>query len=161
MLLHLCSKSQNSSCKSEYTVTVFDEFIILVENQNPQDIWLHNLKKMNIIKQILAGHKNSISVRKMAEMYSMSPTTVQRYLKMASEDPLGIDLLLRLEDPELNHRFNGGNPAYCDKRFEDFKTRIAYFEKELEKPNVTTYFETASLWSDAVPLSFETEYSGD
>lgn len=101
-------------------------------------------KKMNIIKQVLRGHKNGLSVRKMAVMYSMSPTTVQRYLKMASEDPLGIDSLLRLEDPELNHRFNGGNPAYCDKRFEDFKTRIAYFEKELAKPNLTTYL----LWKE-------------
>ena len=95
--------------------------------------------KMNIIKQVLTGHKNGLSVRKMADMYSISPTTVQRYLKMASEDPLGIDALLRLEDPELNHRFNGGNPAYCDRRFEDFKTRIAYFEQELKKPNMTTY----------------------
>ena len=43
-------------------------------------------KKMNIIKQVLTGHKNGLSVRKMAEMYSMSPTTVQRYLKMANED---------------------------------------------------------------------------
>ena len=42
-------------------------------------------KKMNIIKQVLTGHKNGLSVRKMAEMYSMSPTTVQRYLKMANE----------------------------------------------------------------------------
>lgn len=95
--------------------------------------------KMNIIKQVLTGHKNGLSVRKMADMYSISPTTVQRYLKMASEDPLGIDALLRLEDPELNHRFNGGNPAYCDRRFEDFKTRIAYFEQELKKPNMINY----------------------
>ena len=80
----------------------------------------------------------------MLTMYSISPTTVQRYLKMASEDPLGIDALLRLEDPELNHRFNGGNPAYCDRRFEDFKTRIAYFEQELKKPNMTTYL----LWEE-------------
>lgn len=100
--------------------------------------------KMNIIKQVLTGHKNGLSVRKMADMYSISPTTVQRYLKMASEDPLGIDALLRLEDPELNHRFNGGNPAYCDRRFEDFKTRIAYFEQELKKPNMTTYL----LWEE-------------
>ena len=28
-------------------------------------------KKMNIIKQVLTGHKNGLSVRKMAEMYSM------------------------------------------------------------------------------------------
>lgn len=51
-------------------------------------------KKMNIIKQVLTGHKNGLSVRKMAEMYSMSPTTVQRYLTMASEDSLGIDSLI-------------------------------------------------------------------
>lgn len=57
--------------------------------------------KMNIIKQVLTGHKNGLSVRKMADMYSLSPTTVQRYLKMASEDPLGIDALLRLEDPPI------------------------------------------------------------
>ena len=70
---------------------------------------------MNIIKQVLTGHKNGLSVRKMAEMYSMSPTTVQRYLKMANEDSLGVDGLLQLEDPELNQRFNGGNPAYLVK----------------------------------------------
>lgn len=124
--------------------------------------------KMNIIKQVLTGHKNGLSVRKMADMYSISPTTVQRYLKMASEDPLGIDALLRLEDPELNHRFNGGNPAYCDRRFEDFKTRIAYFEQELKKPNMTTLpplggiplGSSRRLWPDTVPLSSETEYSG-
>ena len=52
---------------------------------------------MNIIKQVLTGHKNGLSVRKMAEMYSMSPTTVQRYLRMANEDALGVDALLQLE----------------------------------------------------------------
>lgn len=101
-------------------------------------------KKMNIIKQVLTGHKNGLSVRKMAEMYSMSPTTVQRYLTMASEDSLGIDSLIILEDPELNHRFNGGNPAYCDERFEDFKKRLPHFEKELEKKHMTTYL----LWEE-------------
>lgn len=101
-------------------------------------------KKMNIIKQVLTGHKNGLSVRNIAKMYSMSPTTVQRYLKMADEDPMGIDTLLKLEDPELNHRFNGGNPAYCDARFEDFKTRIPYFEEELKKKHMTTQL----LWEE-------------
>ncbi len=101
-------------------------------------------KKMNIIKQVLTGHKNGLSVRKMAEMYSMSPTTVQRYLKMANEDSLGVDGLLQLEDPELNHRFNGGNPAYCDERFEDFKQRLPHFEQELKKPHMTTHL----LWEE-------------
>lgn len=99
---------------------------------------------MNIIKQVLTGHKNGLSVRKMAEMYSMSPTTVQRYLTMASEDSLGVDSLLVLEDPELNHRFNGGNPAYCDERFEDFKKRLPHFEKELEKKHMST----SLLWEE-------------
>ena len=69
-------------------------------------------KIMNIIKQILTGHKN-VSVRKMAEMYSMSPTTVQRYLKMANEDSLGVDGLLQLEDPELNHLIISANRYHC------------------------------------------------
>jgi len=46
-------------------------------------------KKMNIIKQVLIGYKNEMSVRDLAAIHSMSPTTVQRYLKIAREDPLG------------------------------------------------------------------------
>ena len=42
------------------------------------------------------------------------------YRKMATFDLYGsIDSLIILEDPELNHRFNGSNPAYCDERFEE------------------------------------------
>ena len=33
---------------------------------------------MNIIKQVLTGHKNGLSVRRLADMYKISPTTVQR-----------------------------------------------------------------------------------
>ena len=101
-------------------------------------------KKMNIIKQVLTGHKNGLSLRNMAEMHSMSPTTVQRYLKTANEDSLGVDGLLQLEDPELNHRFNGGNPAYCDERFAGFKPRLPHFEPELKKPHMTTRL----LWEE-------------
>lgn len=101
-------------------------------------------KKMNIIKQVLTGRKNGKSVRELADLYGISPTTVQRYWSMAKEDPLGIDNLLKLEDPELNHRFNGGNPAYCDERFEDFKTRLPYFEQELKRKHVTATL----LWEE-------------
>lgn len=90
-------------------------------------------KSMNIIKQFLTGHKNGLSVRRLADMYKISPTTVQRYIGMAKADPLGLDALLLLEDPELNHRFNGGNPAYCDERFEEFVTeRISPTKCSLE-----------------------------
>ena len=103
-------------------------------------------KKMNIIKQVLTGHKNGISIRDLATMYSMSPTTVQRYIKIAKEDKLGIDALLLMEDPELNHRFNGGNPAYCDKRFEDFKKRLQHFEQELRHKHMTVQL----LWEEYI-----------
>lgn len=63
---------------------------------------------------------------------------------MANEDALGVDALLQLEDPELNHRFNGGNPAYCDERFEDFKKRLPHFEQDLKKPHMTTFL----LWAE-------------
>lgn len=51
---------------------------------------------------------------------------------------------MRLENPELNHRFNGGNPAYCDGRFEDFKRCLPHFEQELKKPHMTTHL----LWEE-------------
>ena len=76
----------------------------------------------------------------------MSPTTVQRYIKMAREDKLGIEALLLLENPELNHRFNGGNPAYCDERFEDFKTRLPHFEQELQYKHMTVQL----LWEEYI-----------
>lgn len=101
-------------------------------------------KKMNIIKQVLIGNKNGMSVRELAGMYSISPTTVQRYLKMAKEDKLDIDTLVSLDDPELNHRFNGGNPAYCDERFEDFKKRIPHFEQEMKHKHMTVQL----LWEE-------------
>ena len=76
---------------------------------------------------------------------------------------------LQLEDPELNHRFNGGNPAYCDERFEDFKKRLPIFEQELKKPHMTTLL----LWEEyrkdvpdgygltQFPLPSEAEYSSN
>lgn len=101
-------------------------------------------KSMNIIKQVLTGHKNGLSVRRLADMYKISPTTVQRYVSMAEADPLSLDALLLLEDPELNHRFNGGNPAYCDARFGDIKRRIPHFEQELKRKHMTVQL----LWEE-------------
>lgn len=63
---------------------------------------------MSIIKQVLTRHKNGMSFRELAIIYSLSPITVQRYLKIVKEDTLNIETLVA----ELNHRFNGGNLAY-------------------------------------------------
>ena len=101
-------------------------------------------KDMNIIKQVLTGRKNGMTIRQLAENYGMSPTTVQNYINMAKEDKLGIEALLKLEDPELSHRFHGGTPAYCDKRQEDFLKRVPYFEEELKKKHMTKQL----LWEE-------------
>lgn len=101
---------------------------------------------MSIIKQVLTGLKNGQSIRELADMCKISTATVQRYKKLAKKDPLGFNGLLKLEDPVLNHRFNGGNPAYCDERFEDFKKRLPYFEKELQRKHVTQRL----LWEEYI-----------
>lgn len=52
--------------------------------------------------------------------------------------------LLALEDTVLNHRFNGGNPAYCDERMEVLKNLLPAIAKELKKPHVTSRL----LWEE-------------
>lgn len=101
-------------------------------------------KKMNIIKQVLIGHRNGRSVRELADMYSMSPTTVQRYIALARADSMGIDELVRLDDPELDLRFNEGRPASHDWRYEDFTARLPYFRRELARKGVTVQM----LWEE-------------
>lgn len=100
-------------------------------------------KKMSIIRQVLTGRKIGKSTREMARMYSMSRSTVQRYVRMAENDPLGIDGLLRLEDPELNRRFNHGTPAFRDNRYEDFLERVPYLRQQYESDRHMT---TRLLW---------------
>jgi len=46
---------------------------------------------------------------------------VNNYIRLTTSDPLGIKGLLDLDDPILEHRLKGKNPAYPDERFEHFK----------------------------------------
>jgi transposase len=50
---------------------------------------------------------------------------------------MSIDDLLALEDPVLESKFHAGNPAYKEVRFEDFKSQLPYYEKELKRKGVT------------------------
>lgn len=45
--------------------------------------------------------------------------------------------MLLLEDPVLEAKFSGGNPAYLQDKFEQFKELIPYLEKELKRKYVT------------------------
>jgi len=90
------------------------------------------------LKQVLLLHKNGMSNRQIASELGLNKETVNNYVNKAKLDELGIDGLLSLDEPELNFRLKGGgNTAYTDPRFEDFKTRLPYLMSEMERPHVT------------------------
>lgn len=99
---------------------------------------------MNIIKQVLIRLSQHESIRSIASALHISKNTVSRYKALAEASNMPTRELLQLEDQVLNHRFNGGNPAYCDERMEDFKKRLPYFEKELKRKHVTAKL----LWEE-------------
>lgn len=99
---------------------------------------------MNIIKQVLIRLSQKESIRSIASALHISKNTVSRYKSIAEADPLTTRELIALEDTVLNHRFNGGNPAYCDERMEVLKELLPALEKELKKPHVTSQL----LWEE-------------
>lgn len=99
---------------------------------------------MNIIKQVLIRLSQKESIRSIATSLHISKNTVSRYKSIAETDPMTVRDLLALEDTVLNHRFNGGNPAYCDERMAVLKDLLPYLEKELKKPHVTSRL----LWEE-------------
>lgn len=99
---------------------------------------------MNIIKQVLIRLSQKESIRSIATALHISKNTVNRYKLLAEADTMQIRELLALEDTVLNHRFNGGNPAYCDDRMEVLKGLLPYLEQELKKPHVTSQL----LWEE-------------
>ena len=61
-------------------------------------------KSMSQIKQLLLLKKQNVSNRKAATQVGMDKETVNNYVRKALADPLGIDGLLKLDDPVLEHR---------------------------------------------------------
>ena len=100
---------------------------------------------MSKLKQVLRLHKDKVSNRKIAVDLELDKNTVNKYVKQAEKDPLGIDGLLALDDPVLEHRMAGGNAAYSDSRFDELKGRLPYYAEELRRPHVTMQL----LWASA------------
>lgn len=71
---------------------------------------------MSKIKQLLHLKKVGVSNRQIAKDLKMSRDKANEYVNRAESDPLGIDGLLKLDDPVLEKRFHPGNPAYTDER---------------------------------------------
>ena len=83
---------------------------------------------MSRIKEFLLLNKEEVSNPKAAAIVGINMETVNNYVKTALADELGIEGLLKLEDPVLEHRLKGGSPAYPDRRFEEFKALLPYLQ---------------------------------
>lgn len=104
-------------------------------------------KSMSQIKQLLLLKKQNVSNRKAATQVGMDKETVNNYVRKVKADPLGIDGLLKLDDPVLEHRLKGGNAAYPDERFEEFKALLPYLEEEMSKSR-KTHVTLKLLWEE-------------
>jgi len=94
-------------------------------------------KRMSQIKQLLRLHKEDYKVKEIARNLSMSKNTVKTYLKKYESSKFNIETLLSMDDPVLEKVFHPGNPAYKDKRFDELKSNLDYYEKELKRKGVT------------------------
>ena len=112
-------------------------------------------KEMSQIKQLLLLKKEGVSNRKAAAIVGINKETVNNYVRKACADELGIEGLLKLDDPVLEHRLKGGNPAYPDKRFEVFKELLPYLQEEMRRKHVTLKL----LWEEYVSEHPDDHYS--
>ncbi|WP_229203548.1 IS21 family transposase [Dyadobacter jejuensis] len=105
---------------------------------------------MSQIKQLIILRNQGKGIKTIARLLSMSKNTVKTYLIKLDKlviNPECSDVvsnLLKLEEPELYAYFHPGNPAYKDDRYEHFKSKIAYFFKQLKLIGVSRQI----LWEE-------------
>lgn len=112
-------------------------------------------KEMSQIKQMLLLKREGLSNRKVAEIIGMNKETVNNYVRKALTDELGIDGLLGLDAPVLEHRLKGGNAAYRDRRFEVFRELLPHLQEEMSRKHVTL----GLLWEEYVAEHPDDHYS--
>ena len=99
---------------------------------------------MSKVKQVLRMHAQGFSNRSIADKLGLYKGTVNNYVNRVKNHGYRIEDLLALDEPVLESKLFAGNPAYKEERFEAFKSEIAYFKKELQRPHVTRYL----LWQE-------------
>lgn len=102
------------------------------------------ITSMSKVKQVLRLHAQGVSNRKIAAGLGIYKGTVNSYVQKIINHEYSIKELLALEGPELERLLFAGNPAYKQERFDEFKKKIPYFEKELKRPHVTRHL----LWQE-------------
>ena len=104
------------------------------------------ITSMSKIKQVLIMHTQGMSNRDIAIEIGINKCTVNDYMRKVRLDPLSIEELIKLEDPELEGRLFAGNPAYSDPRMEVFLNELPYYREQLNIPHVTRYL----LWEEYI-----------
>jgi len=99
---------------------------------------------MSKIKQLVQLHESGASNRRIAKALGLYKGTVNAYVRKLKSTGMRADELLEMDDPVMEGKFIAGTAAYLDKRFEDFKERLSYFERELKRRHVTRYL----LWQE-------------
>lgn len=95
--------------------------------------------RMSKIKQLLRlrSEQPEMSLQELGSIVGMDRGTISGYFRKIKENGDNIPDLLLLDDLTLEKKLLGGNPAYLDKRFLEFKTLIPHFESELKRKHVT------------------------
>jgi transposase len=149
-LFHKCFRSILTPLGNDLVYICDSLKILIIESKYTM---AGKTSSMSVIKEVLREYKENVGKKRIAVNLGISKSTVKRYIEIAEKDPLPLPELIRLEDPVLEKRFNAGNPACKDKRYERFKELIPYYVKELEKPHVTRTL----LWNeyrDQDPLGY-------
>lgn len=93
---------------------------------------------MSKVKQVLRLHTQGVSNRRIALDLGLYKGTVNSYIRKIKDHGYDIAELLKLDDPVLESKLFAGNPAYKDRRFEEFKGKII--------PRVTVTANSVSIW---------------
>lgn len=101
-------------------------------------------KRMGQIKQLLLLLEQGRKKKEIARALMMSKNTVKNYLDKIGMLNQSIETLKNLEEPELERILHAGNPAYCDRRFDELKQKLDYYEKEYQREGVTLLL----LWEE-------------
>ena len=99
---------------------------------------------MSKVKQLLQLKQSGMSNRQIAKTLGISRDKANEFVKQAESDPLGIEGLLKLDDPVLDKRMHPGNPVYTDERMEEFLRLLPDFVEQLSRKHVTRQI----VWED-------------
>lgn len=98
---------------------------------------------MSQIKQLLMLQEQGKGIKTIARTLGISKNTVKAYFQKTDAlgsrrvNPISVQQLLELPEPELETIFHAGNPAYKDDRYALIKDKLGYYRTELGHIGVT------------------------